>query len=62
MQQTAVHRDDHRTHTVECGIVDAGAVAVRDSKDPHGPALLFSRTALSSFAEAAGAGRFDVVK
>lgn len=43
---------------IECGLVNAETVAVRDSKDPHGPALLFSRAALSSFAAAAAAGEF----
>ncbi|MDX3063402.1 DUF397 domain-containing protein [Streptomyces sp. ND04-05B] len=49
---------DSGAQCVECGIVDAETVAVRDSKDPHGPALLFGRSALSSFAAAAAAGRF----
>jgi hypothetical protein len=43
---------------VECGLVDAETVAVRDSKDPHGPALLFSRSAMTAFAAAAAAGEF----
>ncbi|PZT72737.1 MULTISPECIES: DUF397 domain-containing protein [unclassified Streptomyces] len=51
---------DTGAQCVECGIVDDETVAVRDSKDPHGPALLLARTALSAFATAAGAGRFDV--
>lgn len=49
---------DSTAQCVECGIVDAETVAVRDSKDPHGPALLFSRAALASFAAAAAAGEF----
>ncbi|WP_406113879.1 DUF397 domain-containing protein [Streptomyces sp. NBC_01014] len=34
-----------------CGIVDAReqVIAVRDSKAPHGPAVLFDRGALSAF-------------
>ncbi|MFB7452853.1 DUF397 domain-containing protein [Streptomyces sp. NPDC056194] len=32
---------------VECGIVDAHTVAVRDSKNPTGPALLFSNASLA---------------
>ncbi|MEU4178210.1 DUF397 domain-containing protein [Streptomyces sp. NPDC026589] len=31
---------------VECGLLDGG-VAVRDSKHPHGPAIVFSRDALA---------------
>ncbi|MBV7250710.1 MULTISPECIES: DUF397 domain-containing protein [Streptomyces] len=36
---------------VECGIVSPTTVAVRDSKHPQGPALLFSAAALSAFVE-----------
>ncbi|MFE3905420.1 DUF397 domain-containing protein [Streptomyces sp. NPDC059153] len=41
-------RSDTGAQCVECGIVDAGeqVVAVRDSKEPTGPALLFSYAAL----------------
>lgn len=53
---------DTGAQCVEYGIVDAGTVAVRDSKDPYGPALLFSRTALSSFAAAAGGSRFGAAE
>lgn len=41
---------------VECGVIDARTVAVRDSKDPHGPALLLNRTALSAMVSALAAG------
>ncbi|MET9142830.1 DUF397 domain-containing protein [Streptomyces sp. NPDC004042] len=47
---------DSGAQCVECGIVGAGTVAVRDSKTPHGPALLFTRAALSAFAAAARPG------
>jgi Domain of unknown function (DUF397) len=36
------------------------AVAVRDSKDPDGPALLFGPGAFASFIADARAGRYDV--
>jgi hypothetical protein len=36
----------------------AGAVAVRDSKDPLGPQLFFSTEAWNAFASAAAAGAF----
>lgn len=39
----------------------AGLVPVRDSKDPDGPALLFSSAAFSSFVEAANRGEFGSV-
>ncbi|MEU3215406.1 DUF397 domain-containing protein [Streptomyces sp. NPDC058770] len=41
---------------VECGIVDGDTVAVRDSKVPNGPALLFGRDALSAMVDAVAAG------
>ncbi|MEE1784142.1 DUF397 domain-containing protein [Streptomyces sp. SP17BM10] len=36
-----------------------GVMPVRDSKDPNGPALLFSPTAWQSFITAVNAGEFD---
>lgn len=41
---------------VECGIVDGAKVAVRDSKSPAGPALLFGREALSAMVTAVATG------
>ncbi|QMU68061.1 DUF397 domain-containing protein [Streptacidiphilus sp. P02-A3a] len=35
-----------------------GAVPVRDSKDPQGPALVFGADAFSAFVEAVKAGEF----
>ncbi|MEV7022891.1 DUF397 domain-containing protein [Kitasatospora sp. NPDC093558] len=35
-----------------------GVVPVRDSKDPHGPALVFSAPAWESFVSAVRAGAF----
>lgn len=43
---------------VEIATPAAGTVAVRDSKDPHGPRLRFSAEAWNAFAAAAGAGTF----
>jgi hypothetical protein len=41
-------------------VADLGtAVAVRDSKDPHGPALVFAPTDFDSFLGAAKLGSFD---
>ncbi|MFF2078004.1 DUF397 domain-containing protein [Kitasatospora sp. NPDC058162] len=37
----------------------ADAMPVRDSKDPHGPALLFTATAWQSFITAVRTGEFD---
>lgn len=53
---------DTGAQCVECGIVDAGTVAVRDSKNPNGPALLFPRASLSAFAAAAASGQFGSIE
>ncbi len=37
-----------------------GAVAVRDSKDPHGPALIFTPDEWAAFAAGVKAGNFDL--
>ncbi|MFF2080201.1 DUF397 domain-containing protein [Kitasatospora sp. NPDC058162] len=37
----------------------AGVMPVRDSKDPHGPALVFPATAWQSFVTAVRTGEFD---
>ncbi|MFJ6214183.1 DUF397 domain-containing protein [Streptomyces sp. NPDC092296] len=38
-----------------------GTVPVRDSKDPEGPALVFSATAFSDFVRAVTAGEFPTL-
>lgn len=38
-----------------------GEVAVRDSKDPGGPVLSFTPSALADFLAQAKTGRFDIV-
>ena len=38
----------------------AGVVAVRDSKDPHGPVLWYSASSWGSFLATARMGHFDV--
>ncbi|MFE7676629.1 DUF397 domain-containing protein [Streptomyces albidoflavus] len=42
-------RSNTGAQCVECGIVSPTTIAVRDSKDAHGPALLFSAAALTTF-------------
>ncbi|MFE7316395.1 DUF397 domain-containing protein [Streptomyces sp. NPDC057555] len=49
---------DSGAQCVECGVLDAATVAVRDSKDPQGPALLLTREQMTAFVTAAAAGRF----
>ncbi|MEE1740145.1 DUF397 domain-containing protein [Streptomyces sp. BE147] len=41
---------------LECGVVNDESVAVRDSKAPSGPALIFSRVALAAMVGAVAAG------
>lgn len=41
---------------VECGIVSSASVAVRDSKNPTGPAIVFGRGALAAMVDAVAAG------
>jgi hypothetical protein len=36
-----------------------GGVLMRDSKDPHGPRLRFTRAELAAFLDGAKAGEFD---
>jgi len=43
---------------VECGIVDGQTVAVRDSKNPTGPALLLTRGQLAGLVSAIRSGHF----
>lgn len=43
---------------VECGEVDDRTVAVRDSKNPTGPALLLSRGSLAGLVAGIRAGDF----
>ncbi|GAA1500281.1 DUF397 domain-containing protein [Streptomyces synnematoformans] len=45
---------------VEVGIIDERGAAVRDSKDPAGPALLLTRDQLAGLVAAVRAGRFEV--
>ncbi|MFE3941638.1 DUF397 domain-containing protein [Streptomyces sp. NPDC059118] len=41
---------------VECGVIDTESIAVRDSKAPNGPALIFGRDALSAMVDAVADG------
>lgn len=44
---------------VEVASLPDGGVAVRDSKDPHGPVLTFTAAEFESFLHGAKAGEFD---
>ncbi|WP_329219268.1 DUF397 domain-containing protein [Streptomyces microflavus] len=49
-------RSDTGAQCVECGLLEGGAVAVRDSKVPSGPALVFGRAALAAVVGAVATG------
>ncbi|MDH6126132.1 DUF397 domain-containing protein [Kitasatospora sp. GP82] len=46
---------------IEIAVPSTATIAVRDSKDPEGPQLHFSRAAWAAFAAAAGTGAFGEV-
>jgi hypothetical protein len=53
-------RSDANGQCVEVADNLPGAVALRDSKDRSGPALVFSRDEWRAFVEGAKAGEFDL--
>ncbi|KJK57151.1 DUF397 domain-containing protein [Saccharothrix sp. ST-888] len=46
---------------IEIAVPSGASIAVRDSKDPEGPQLHFSKEAWAAFATAAGSGVFGEV-
>ncbi|QNA74954.1 DUF397 domain-containing protein [Streptomyces sp. So13.3] len=52
------YSNDHGGACVEGARLADGSMAVRDSKDPHGPALVFTADAWQSFASATQNGEF----
>jgi hypothetical protein len=44
---------------IEVAALDSGAVAVRNSRDPHGPALVYTRAEIAAFVKGAKDGEFD---
>ncbi|MEV6012414.1 DUF397 domain-containing protein [Streptomyces sp. NPDC051976] len=52
------HSNDQGGNCVEAARLGTGSMAVRDSKDPQGPALVFTPEAWSAFAAAARSGEF----
>jgi hypothetical protein len=55
------HRSSHSTaanNCVEAAPLESGLTAVRDSKDPAGPALLFTADGWGQFVRAAADGVF----
>ncbi|MET9397051.1 DUF397 domain-containing protein [Kitasatospora sp. NPDC002965] len=52
---------DNGGQCVEVSASFPGTVPVRDSKDPQGPALIFSADAFATFVDAVRAGEFGTV-
>jgi hypothetical protein len=46
---------------VEVAALGDGAVALRNSRDPHGPALVYTRAEISAFLAGVKDGEFDDV-
>lgn len=44
---------------VELAILAAGGVAVRNSRAPHGPALIYTQAEIAAFVRGVKAGEFD---
>ncbi len=44
---------------VELALLPAGGVAVRNSRGPHGSALVYTRAEIAAFLDGAKAGEFD---
>jgi hypothetical protein len=52
-------RSTDEGNCVEVADLDGGGRAVRDSKNPHGPALMFTATEWVAFTAGVHAGEFD---
>ncbi|MFE0520848.1 DUF397 domain-containing protein [Streptomyces sp. NPDC058954] len=46
---------------VEMAALPGGAVAMRNSRDPRGPALIYTRAEIMAFLEGARNGEFDTL-
>lgn len=46
---------------VELALLGEGSVAVRNSRDPHGPALVYTRAEIAAFIAGAKDGEFDLI-
>ncbi|MFE9404705.1 DUF397 domain-containing protein [Streptomyces sp. NPDC006530] len=52
-------RSSAQGNCVEVAVLPGGEVAVRNSRDPRGPALVYTRDEVSAFVEGAKGGEFD---
>ena len=57
--QKSTRSGPYSDNCVEVAFVD-GAIAVRDSKDPHGPVLLFTQGEWDAFVGGTKDGEFDL--
>lgn len=46
---------------VELAPISGGGVAVRNSRDPHGPALIYTRDEMAAFFAGVKDGEFDAI-
>ncbi len=51
-------RSAHEGNCVELAALSNGAVAVRNSRDPQGPALIYTRAEIAAFISGARDGEF----
>jgi hypothetical protein len=47
---------------VEVAALESGAIAVRNSRDPEGPALVYTRAEIDAFVRGAATGDFDFAR
>lgn len=52
-------RSGAQGNCVEVAALDGGEVAVRNSRDPHGPALIYTGAEMTAFLAGAKDGEFD---
>jgi hypothetical protein len=64
LESVAWIKSSHSNATGNCvelaGLPD-GSVAIRNSRDPHGPALVYTRDEIAAFVAGARSGDFDSV-
>lgn len=52
-------RSNPSGNCVEMALLPAGAIAIRNSRDPDGPALIYTRAEIDAFIRGAKDGDFD---
>jgi hypothetical protein len=56
------HYSSPSGNCVEVAALADGAIAVRNSRDPEGPALVYTRAEIDAFVRGAAAGDFDFAR